>query len=1617
MTPRRSQTSVVVALALAALLAAGAAGAQTAGRRAVKRQSGVTGVELGLEGALEAPRGGTLRWLATAYEVVGLQDLRPAPGATLGLTTSLDPSAEPIEAVTDADGRAALSLRIPDDAPASFRAVLTLRSATAIQRRFELTLRATEPRSLQVFTARNAVGPRGRVHTFGRLADRATGRPLPQQTIELVLRDPLDRPLGAPVRAVTDRAGLFAHVFRVPAGIESGTITVEAFTGSREHHLTAEATVRVEEPQAPPLLLAVAPRAVVATPRQPVPIDVVLRTSHGRPVPRAEVALEGVDERLEGARAVTDERGRAQLLWPAPFVATGFTDASVSVTARREGYGQARRAATVRVAATDWAAALAVEGGALVPSLGGRLWVRVTGVDGSPARAGVPVSIRGPRLAGGTLQAATDGSGVARFDLQLAALGAGATDRCGGDNATAVDVLVGADASRQASLDACLPLDPDAAARVRVAPLLLSPGGRVRVEVARTAAARQLPVSVALLVRRGAGLHALAARVVPAGENAVELELPDDVTGEVVVRARPLFGAERHEVRGGTAEAWVVPGRPMDLEVALDGAGGRARIAFTGPAGDAPGREVYVVGLPVDEARALAARLREVSLGPLGDLRVAPSAASEELIAAALAARTTRDAGAPAVLRSGPRGAELVPAPEPEDPEALGLLRDPWRARARFVTGRLALIFRAIETAVARALPDRIDNVAVRTGGRWDFNAEIVEAVSTAPTLGSAGATGLGGDPLTIEALQRFDPAFTYDNVARRITRERLFRLILALRQFVQSNGFDLVWSRLGDPSEWLHQLAGQYIPGASSVAQTDLVDGWGRPFELRAARGGGGRGNSRFTFVDPLGDWEVVSSGPDGVFGTGDDLWDPTARVLPEGSAYARAVGEDVLLARLRGVELGRATIDQIRSTSGLPVSTGGVPDRPEEASGQLAQQLWRRLPSPIEPEPDALALRRPGEPGDGALGRVVSAPDAGGLDVALGFDEEPRTWGAVAWAWTPAGSPAVGLATAAAGAPVIVEGALPRRLRLGERVTVPLDLTNLETAARSVSVEVVDVAGGGGAILSGSSGAVSLGPEASSRASIWLEGAQPGAREVELRVGDAGGRALRRLRFTVTVGSGQAPIRLRAGGAVVGRSWRTRLSLARDATSPVGRVVVLTPQGLSTDPDIAEQRRDDPALIAWADALAGRGLTDEHRAALTRAQAPDGVVAGLEPALSTACSLLVWSAMGADDEVAAEALSRARRGLAGAQPFADDGSAGGEVRTAAAVLAAVAPGGVPELDAEGGGAWDPVAELAAELRAGLRRAIHAYPEEPALLARAAAALLLADPRDGHGRAMVDRAAARLVETDNGGALVATTGARPDALDALVASLALAVAAHQLDREDLARRLIRGAFVHENVLTRAGGEATFWYLAAAAFGAMGTGTPERVTVSAGGRDEVVDLRGGRAVVGLEGLGAGRTVRVSVERLGGPALLVRAEVVMGRGFDPEPSGDAPAPLALEFQGDVGRLGELAALELSITARRAVRQPVLELQLPAGVEAEGQLVEALLGSASVRAAEPREPGFVRVRLAPLAEGASAILPLPLRWTASGTLTGLGVIAYPLSAPDAMTFLEPRPLEIE
>jgi hypothetical protein len=1538
--------------------------------RARVRAGDVTGLEMGLEGALSAPRGGQLRWLVTTYEVLGLAELRPASDVRVHVSTSLQQARDALEVSSDAMGRATVELPIPADAPPSFRVVLRLVNPAGVQRRFELTVRTADADALEVHLADPRLLPGGPARVFGRVVDARSGRPRAGATVRLALRDGAGRPVGAEVPVETDAAGLFAHAFPVPADLR-GALRVQARAGTDEHPVRADATCVVAEPVGPPLVVAIAPARTLVSPGAAVPVEVVVRTAQGRPVEGALVTVDGTSPRETGRRAQTDARGHAQLTWTAP--GTGdVADAQVRVTAVREGFGSATEAARVRVAALEHAAGLAVEGGGLSPELGGRVWVRVVGADGRPAAAGVPVRLEGPRLPAAGLTGATDADGVATFDLRLGPPTDPTADRCGGQSATALEVRVGA----RTTLSPCLPLDPDAAARVRLQRPVAVAGSPLELTVDRVRATERAPVELSLL-DPSRGARALAQVVLPAGESQARIELPQDVGGLVWVRARPLIGDRREVVRGGVAVVWVRPGRPFAVQGEL-GPDGTLRTRLSG----AQEARAYVVAAPIDAARELARTLRASALGPFADLRRDPSAVGDALLFGALAAATPADAGAPAVLR----GARIVPVPDPEEPTQVGLLRDPWRTRARFVTGRLALVFHALEQYVSEALPERVDDVAVRGPRGFELNGQILESVAASGSLGPAGATGLGGEPLGIEQLRRFDPSLTYDNVARRITRERLFRLLLALRTFTQARGFDLPWSRLGDPSGWLRQLVGQHVPGLGQLDRRQMVDGWGRPFQLVPARGG----RSRFTFVDPLGAWELVSAGPDGRVGTGDDQWDPTARVLRSGTPYAEAVGEDVLVARLSGVELGRASLELWTRVEPAAARVGPLP-RASGAATQLGRALWTTLPRVFEPELEPLALRRPAHPGRSVGGERVDLGPSGALELPL--DEEPRTWGAVIYAWSPDGWGSVDLSTARGGAPLLVEGGVPHHLRVGEPVTLDLVLTNLRDEPVTVQAE-----GEGEGFEVTAPEPVRLGAgEAGTLPLRVAPASTPGRGRVTLRLVDTA--PLRRLEWRPERVTGRHPMRSRAAGlARADRPFVATLSAPADAARAVGRVVIFAPSALGADPDLAELRRRDPALVAWSHALAGRRPDPTLWARLLRAQQADGLVDGPEPALSSACALVALATVGEHDDAGRAALARLRASF---RRLGVD-----ESRSQAALLAAVASSGVPELT----NATDPVLQVAAATRARLRQVLRTHPGEQSLLARAAAALLLADPQDAYGRAMLERAEAALQDAPNGGArLRPSEGRQAEPAEEVASTFALAVAAHQAGRAELAQRLLQGGLGREHVALRRGGEAAFWLLAAGAYGALGTG-PEAVTVVVDGRRHVVTLEQGRAVVPLaEGLGP-HSVVVEVPEHG--QAMVRAELVYERPFQ----AAAGRSLALELGGDVGEASGVAALELSVRALRALNSPVVELALPAGVDADDALLGALRASPHVLAAERREAGFVRLRLRPMATGTEAVLPLPLRWSVRGTVRGLGAVGYPQDDPADMTTLAPRELQL-
>lgn len=1535
---------------LALTLIANVSFAQTSTARRVNRGE-VTGVELQIEGALTVRRGETLRWSLAAYEVVGLDQLRPAAGAEISIATSLTPGEFAAEATADANGRALMEIEVPEDAGASFGANIRVHARRGVSRRFDLQVQVQEPRSLELHAA-PAARAGGTLPIFGRY-QRFDGRAIPEATIELQAYDQRG-PLGRPTRVESDLAGVFTADLRIPHdAVAPLRVTAKGPEDEEERRVEAAAAAALLAPAAPPLVVAVSTDGIVQRSEARVPVEVVVRRADGRPVEGAlvrvgnhPVPLTEEEERAQRELPLTrtDARGRATLEFQSPRVTSGYRDVNVLVQVGRAGIGRATGTAPLRVTNQSHFVQLGVEGGAMVPTLGARLFAEVVTADGRRAPAGVPVVFEGPRI--GRHEATTDGSGVAIATLQVGPKAE--EDRCGGDAVTAVDLNVAsADPVRL-----CVPVDPDAATRVTVDRALVGPGDTVSVSVERIAAAARLPVSVMVFDAQN---HPVHTAVLSARDDTLEIEASGH--GAMRVRARPLVGARQEEARGSFAAFWVAPDRNLNAAGAVEGSLDSVSVRST------------VQG--VEHATTLAV------LWPIGQsFEVGPTTLSDPrgewsstVVATHLARITPLDIAAPVRLR----GRTTSPAPEPPSPEQYGLLRDPWRASARFVEGRLALVFRAIEQRIEAAVPEQMEEVALVERGRFRFNRQLLASLASGQ-LGSEGATGLGGEPLTIERLEALDRAFTYDNVARRITRRRLFKILLALRAFVQQQALDLAWTRPGDPTLWLERLRNHYVPSVGQLQPAELVDGWGRPFRLRAGR-------ARFTRVQPVDGYELVSAGPDGRFGNRDDVANPIERVLPTGSLYARAVGEDALVARLQGVELGRATLDMAARVFG--VGAVGIPAPSSTPRGVTLGVL----PAPIELDRWVLALRRPTQPADSRVQRVE-----GNLAIEVG--DEPRTWRAALVTITPSGSRHVHEDGVRAGSAVLRDLVLPSRLRVGEPLSFALHLTDVSDNGAELSIR-------------GSSEGIGVQVDSSVRLPagetrtlpVRLEGRAPGRSEVVVEVTSSEG--VQRVSGRVEVDRGLHPIRRRAS-ALLGEG-----SLRMPFDAPQGsqaRLVLVAPRALSADPDFADLWRDDPALIAWSETLAGRTLSDELRNRLLRSQR-GGMFEGRQPAISTAAAIAALSAVfderGRPDPDAQAARARAVGVLNGLGQV-DDPGGHGALRAQAAIVTALATSGVSDLDA--GEAYDPVGQVLRAWLPPLRRALRDVPGEPSLLARASAALLLADPRDGHARAMFARIEESLEEAP-GGRRVVPSEARASTEESVQASIAAALAAHQLGKSELARDLLGYAGRHASDIARNGGESTFWWFAANAYGAFGD-SPSSVVVKIDGTRHEVDLSEGSAMLPLSG---DTTIRFEG---GQGAVLARAEAVFGR----ELQQRRDAPMRLELRGEPGALGELAAYELEVKATRAVNAGVVDLQLPAAVDADERFIAMLESNAGVRRAEARNPGYVRLWLAPLAAEASATIPISLRWIAAGQVRGLATIAYEADRPGAMTVLPPQTITI-
>jgi hypothetical protein len=405
------------------------------------------------------------------------------------------------------------------------------------------------------------------------------------------------------------------------------------------------------------------------------------------------------------------------------------------------------------------------------------------------------------------------------------------------------------------------------------------------------------------------------------------------------------------------------------------------------------------------------------------------------------------------------------------------------------VDARLDEAFQAIVHSLEGAVyessgdPERLRDVRVATPSGFALNPEMLTLSTGA--MSSPPVTP-GGEPWRVSDLMAIDRQVNYDSVARRVTRLKLFRVLSAVRTFVYENSLGPDEPALSDPNALLRRLIRK-----RKIEPADLLDPWGHGLSFVRASG------PRVPFLSTLPGYRLRSAGPDGRFGTGDDVSDPFQRVLRSGTPYGRAVHEDQVVDARFDMRVGDETVDGWKAT--LEKHTGQKLGGDDEATGTGGLGMLG----------NASGYGR----GAGGLGGRSSRgidvgpaewlPPArtdarGHLHLLVPLRDTETTWKIVLVAVPDQGSPAVTSVEVPVSSPLSIGVMSGASWIVGDEVSVALAIRNRTDRAVSAAVQVK------------SSGVVSLADAQGPRRTVAVAARSTASVLVRVRALSAGAAAL---------------------------------------------------------------------------------------------------------------------------------------------------------------------------------------------------------------------------------------------------------------------------------------------------------------------------------------------------------------------------------------------------------------------------------------------------------------------------------------------------------------------------
>lgn len=864
------------------------------------------GLDLFLHAPSEAAPGTMLPLSVLSYGYPSVTRAVPLPRAdvevgwdpeSLDGSTTLPPS---VKVQTDAEGRALLSVPVPEGYPKELSLLVAVRHGGHVRTQ-SITVKRVEASMLELFTTDTRVVPGSTVSAWVRATQMMNHEPLAQTKVRIDLEE------GGVARhtqeVVTDDAGM--AMVRVPIPHIDEPLWRWVLGASVSRGTSAKTSIvltpREETPGTPQASAELLPTTPDVLAGDAVPWVLRLRDATGQVIPNHQVRYwigqkgmelpKATDKKAEeewlavSTLATTDGAGEVHGTTNAPTLvkASGTSVFLIMRTIVEGRVLSARGAVSIGVPSSE--ARLTPEAHSLVPGVSQSVYLHVESGHGE--------GVAGEFLVTGdglSQKVVTNARGDAELTWN-APLGVGAfrgVGPCASGIAAAVmirpTVQIPALAQRKEPFMVCVPVDREAEAIVRVTPPLAHPGETVKVSVTRarsTAPAARAALSILAQAREASQS---VSTWVATGKDSATLTLPEDAAAGpwTLSSVTPEGGRSSHTVG---SHLFVTPKILPTLTVKRTG--GRA----------APMGKVEVLAeLSDGHGKPLVGSVAAVVADAFGGGHVMIGALDTRTrLCSLLGAHDDCDSLLEGGTGEDARRRDLYAG---LSTSFRGPTNDPGAHASKDLDKAFGEVLRSLEGAVfeATSSPERLMDVRRRENGRWTWNPELFTLVTDAITEPPRTP---GGEPLALSDLVAVDSQVTFDNVARRITRLKVFRVLAAVRQYRREKQLDPdepVWK---DPNALLRRVFRE-----QSLDQSLLLDPWGGTIQFVRSSA------PPMPFLSVVRGYELRAPGPDGLVGTADDVRDPFERVVRSGSPYAAAVQEDRIVDAKWDMEVSDPTV-----------------------------------------------------------------------------------------------------------------------------------------------------------------------------------------------------------------------------------------------------------------------------------------------------------------------------------------------------------------------------------------------------------------------------------------------------------------------------------------------------------------------------------------------------------------------------------------------------------------------------------------------------------------------------------------------------------------------------------